>query len=113
MNKKRIIISTLLGAFLGVFCIIGVGSRVGYSGNWLFLFAMWYNRLVMGIMIGLISNFKIFKNFWNEILRGAFVGTIISSAIYFSTEFRDFPALFAGILYGIIIDTVATRMSRR
>ncbi len=113
MNKKRIIISILLGAFLGVLCIMGVGSRVGYSGNEVFLFAMWYNRLVMGIMIGLISDFKLLKNFWNEVLRGAFVGAIISSAIYFSTEFRDLPALFAGILYGIIIDTVATRMSRR
>ena len=113
MNKKRIIISILLGAFLGVFCIIGVGSRVGYSGNGLFLFAMWYNRLVMGIMFGLISDFKIFNNFWNEVLRGAIVGTIISSAIYFSTEFRDLPALFAGTFYGIIIDTVATRLSRR
>ena len=113
MNKKRIIISILLGAFLGLFCVIGVGSRVGYSGNGLFLFAMWYNRFVMGFMFGLISDFKILDNSWNVVLRGAIVGTLISSAFYLSTEFRDLPALFAGALYGIIIDSVATRMSRR
>ena len=55
----------------------------------------------------------IFKNFWNVVLGGAIVGTIISSAIYFSTEFRNLQALFAGTLYGIIIDIVATRLSRR
>ena len=113
MNKKRIIIATLLGAFLGVFCIIGVGYREGYSGNGLFLFAMWYNRLMMGIMIGVMSDFKLLKSFLNEVLRGAIIGTIISGAIYFSSEFRDLPALFAGVLYGIIIDSIATRLSRK
>jgi hypothetical protein len=113
MNKKRLITSVLLGAFLGIFCIIGVGMRVGYSGNWLFLIAMWYNRVVMGFVIGIMKDFKVAKGSWNEVIRGALVGIIISSTIFVSSEFRDIPAFFAGVVYGIIIDTIASKLSRK
>ena len=43
----------MTGAFLGVFCIIGVGTRTGYSGNEVYLLGMWYNRVVMGLIVGL------------------------------------------------------------
>jgi len=109
MKLKRIIIAILTGSILGIFCIIGAGQRVGFSGNELFLFALWYNRFLMGTVIGIASDLKIIKTKWNIFLRGGILGLIVTSAFFLSTGFRDIPSFFAGIVYGLIIDYVATR----
>ncbi len=109
MRTKRILISVIMGAVLGVLCIVGVGTRIGYGGNEMFLFAMWYNRIVLGLLIGLAYDIKIIESDKNYIIRGLLLGLIVSSAITFTSEFRDWPSFFAGIAYGIIIDYVATR----
>ncbi len=109
MRTKRILISVMMGAVLGVLCIVGVGTRIGYGGNEMFLFAMWYNRIVLGLLIGLAYDIKIIGSDKNYIIRGLLLGLIVSSAITFTSEFRDWPSFFAGIAYGIIIDYVATR----
>lgn len=108
LNKKRIIISLLTGGILGIFCIVGVGSRIGYE-NSVFLIAMWYNRVLMGLMVGLADDIQIIKGTKNSILRGMLLGLIVSSAIFLTSEFRDFPSFFAGIVYGVIIDYVASK----
>ncbi len=110
-NKKRLLIALLTGAILGIFCIIGVGNRIGYE-HYIFLIAMWYNRIIMGLMIGLAGDIVITKNSSNVFIRGAFLGLIVSSAIFLSTEFRDTPSFFAGVVYGIIIDFVATKYGK-
>lgn len=107
MLTKRLRISLLVGAILGIFCIIGVGYRQGYSGNGLFLFAMWYNRIIMGLAIGLAGDWL--KN--RYIIRGLILGTLITAAFFFSTGFRDWLGFFAGIGYGVIIDYLATKYS--
>ena len=111
MNKKRILIALLTGAILGVFCIIGVGARIGYE-NYIFLVGMWYNRVVMGLLIGLADSIQITRGAKNVLLRGALLGLIVSSAIFISTEFRDIPSFFAGIAYGVIIDFVASKYGK-
>ncbi|MGM0406126.1 MAG: hypothetical protein ACQEQM_08300 [Thermoplasmatota archaeon] len=108
IRTKRIMISVIMGAVLGVLCIVGVGARIGYNGNELFLFAMWYNRVIMGLLIGLAYDIKIIDSNKNFIVRGFILGFIVSLAITFTSEFRDWPSLFAGMAYGIIIDLVAT-----
>ncbi len=111
INKKRIGIAVLLGAILGIFCIVGVGTRIGFSGNKWYLFGMWYNRIIMGLLIGFAGSWEIFTSgsqLKNATLRGLILGTIVTSAILFSTSFKDIPSWGAGILYGIIIDVVAT-----
>lgn len=114
-NYKRLGISTLLGAVLGVFCIIGVGSRVGMTGNEWYLFGMWYNRVLMGVLIGFAGYWQLIeggdKDLKNAGVRGLILGTIVTSAIFFSTGLKDVPAWFAGIAYGVIIDVVATHFS--
>jgi hypothetical protein len=107
MITKRLKISITVGAILGVFCIIGVGYRQGYAGNSLFLFAMWYNRVIMGLIIGLAGHWMAKR----YILRGLILGTLVTSAFFFSTSFRDWPGFFAGIAYGVIIDYIATKYS--
>ena len=119
MNWKRVGIAVLVGALLGILCIVGVGARIpgGYLVNIVFLIGMWYNRVIMGLVIGLAGEGVIIKGeqsrMWaNAVVRGLIFGLLVSSAIFLSTEFRDLPALFAGIAYGLIIDIVATAFSR-
>ena len=102
---KRLHLSILTGALLGVLCILGVGSRLGVSGNEVFLISVWYNRVLMGTVIGLLPGRG------NIILRGMAIGLLVSLASFLSTEFRDLPGFLAGIVYGAIIDYVATKHS--
>jgi hypothetical protein len=120
VNRKRLGIALLTGALLGILCIIGVGARIpgGYLPNIIFLIGMWYNRIIMGLVIGLADGIVIIKGedrrMWaNAVVRGLLFGILVSAAIFVSTEFRDLPALFAGIAYGLIIDLVATALSRK
>ncbi|TFG31090.1 hypothetical protein EU527_13320 [Candidatus Thorarchaeota archaeon] len=114
-NLRRIAIATIAGALLGVLCIIGVGSRIdgGYS-NMIYLLAVWYNRVIMGLMIGFAGTVTIIhsekeKNYLNTIVRGLILGLIVSSAtLLLSESIFDLMGWFAGIIYGPIIDTVAT-----
>ncbi|PLX24600.1 hypothetical protein C0580_04865 [Candidatus Parcubacteria bacterium] len=110
--KKRIILAILTGALLGIFCIIGVSYRFGFSGNELFIFATWFNRVVMGIFIGLAGPLIFIKNRFNFLIRGAVFGFIISFSFYIATEFRDTIGFIAGILYGVIIDYIATKFNK-
>jgi hypothetical protein len=118
MNWKRLGIAVLAGALLGILCIVGVGSRIpgGYLTNIVFLIGMWYNRVIMGMLIGLADEIVIVKGengkkLVNAVVRGLIFGLLVSSAIFLSTEFRDLPSFFAGVAYGLIIDIVATRFS--
>ncbi|MFP4633379.1 MAG: hypothetical protein ACLFM9_00170 [Candidatus Aenigmatarchaeota archaeon] len=109
MEKRRTLIATLAGALLGVLCIAGVGYRLGFAGNWLFLLATWYNRVLMGFLIGVASDFKVLQSHRNKYVRGLVLGTLVTSALFLSTQFRDLPSFFAGMVYGAIIDYLATR----
>ena len=112
-NLKRISIGLLTGAILGIICIIGVGTRLGFSGNIVYLIGMWYNRVIMGLMVGLSEGIIILEKNrkHNSIFRGACIGLIVTTAIFLSTSFRDIPSFFVGILYGAIIDFISTSKS--
>ena len=112
-NPKRMGIGLLTGAILGIICIIGVGSRLGFSGNLVYLTGMWYNRVIMGLMVGLSEGIIIFEKSskYNSIFRGACIGLIVTTAIFLSTSFRDIPSFLVGVLYGVIIDFISTSKS--
>lgn len=113
--QKRVRISISLGAILGIFCIIGVGTRLGFAGNEWYLIGMWYNRVLMGILIGFADSWILVpgkeNQLRNAVIRGIILGTVVTSAIFFSTSFKDIPSWGAGIIYGIIIDVGATHFS--
>lgn len=114
LNNKRLILSTGLGAILGLFCVIGVSGRVPISGNELFFIGMWYNRVVMGFMIGLAGEIFLINNEkLNPVVRGALLGLFITSAIFLSSQAKDIMSFFAGIAYGIIIDVFVTWYVKR
>ncbi len=83
---------------------MGASIRSGFQSETYFLFALWYNRLIMGMMIGLASK----GSSMTEVIgRGAFVGILVSFAFYASVGFDDLVSFLAGIFYGIIIEYVA------
>ena len=104
MLTKRLKICIATGAILGVFCIVGASLRSGFQRDANFLFALWYNRLIMGLMIGLAGG----NPGWPKIIgRGAFFGLVVSLAFYLSPGFTDVVSFLAGIVYGIIIEYIA------
>lgn len=97
--------SLLTGGLLGVLCVIGIGSRLGFADQ-IFLFSAWYNRLLMGLVIGLSAELGFMRK---SGLRGALLGTVVSLAWFLSTGLADATGFVAGIAYGIIIDWAAER----
>ena len=104
--SKRMKVSLLAGAALGVVCIIGALIRSGGSSGTGFLFALWFNRLLMGMVIGLMEDIKETPRL---ILRGAITGLIVSFAFYSADGFGDVVSFLAGIAYGVIIELAARR----
>jgi hypothetical protein len=62
MSRKRLTISIVTGAILGILCIIGISIRMGFARNELFILATWVNRVIMGLVIGLAPYYKIKNN---------------------------------------------------
>jgi hypothetical protein len=114
INLKRIVFATLIGAILGILCILGASGRIGgWSGNEVILIGLWYNRVIMGLVIGFAGDLILIKkgkySKWvNSTIRGALLGLLISLQFYLSTNFLDLLSFLAGILYGIVIDILCT-----
>ena len=104
--SKRMKVSLLAGAALGVVCIIGALIRSGGSSGAGFLFALWFNRLLMGMVIGLMEDIKETPRL---ILRGAVTGLLVSFAFCSADGFGDAVSFLAGIVYGIIIELAARK----
>jgi hypothetical protein len=119
INIKRIGFATVLGAILGIFCILGASGRVGgWNGNEILLIGLWYNRVVMGILIGFAGEFQLIKKgnrskWLNSALRGMIFGFLVSLQFYLTTSFLDLPTFLAGIMYGIIIDLVSSLFAHK
>lgn len=110
MNKSRLIISVIAGAILGVFCIVGAQTRFNGELSTAFLFGFWFNRLLMGIVFGLIASPK---NYTNGIIRGLLLGLLISFSFYVATEYKDLLGFLVGGVYGVIIEVVAFKFEKR
>ena len=104
--SKRMKVSLLAGAALGVVCIIGALIRSGGGSGAGFLFSLWYNRLLMGMVIGLMEDIKETPRL---ILRGAVTGLLVSFAFYSADGFGDAVSFLAGIVYGVIIELAARK----
>lgn len=119
IDLKRIGLATLIGAVLGIFCILGASGRVGgWKGNEILLIGLWYNRVIMGLLIGFTGNLQLIKKgnsskWLNPILRGAILGLLVSLQFYLSTNLLDPLSFLAGILYGIVIDLLCTLFTQK
>ena len=110
MFTKRMLICIITGAVLGVVCIVGAQLRSGFEHDAPYLFSFWFNRLLLGIVIGLAS-FKL--STIQTLGRGALLGLLVSFAFYSSTGFQDVVGFIAGIVYGVIIEFAALKLDNK
>lgn len=102
--------AVLTGAALGVICIIGAGLRFGFEGNLALIFALWYNRVLMGFLIGVSGDIQINTGNGNQYLRGIILGIFVSAAYFFTSGMTDWISFLAGGVYGLIIEVVVERI---
>ena len=108
MFTRRMLVCVVAGAVLGVVCIVGAQIRSDFSRDAVFLFSFWFNRLLMGVVIGLaVSRLSTLRT----LLRGAILGLLVSFAFYSATGFTEVVGFVAGILYGIIIEYAALKLA--
>ena len=110
MLSKRMKICLITGALLGVVCIVGASVRSGFHSEPYFLFSLWYNRVILGLVIGLSGRSL---NLSGSVVRGAALGLVVSFAFYSSIGFTDTVSFLAGVLYGMIIEYVAFKLDVR
>ena len=108
--NRRLVVSIIIGAILGVFCIIGAQSRYDGTLSNGYLFGFWFNRILMGMVIGLMVPLKDMKL---SLIRGAVIGLIVSFGFYSATEFLDVTGFLVGAVYGIIIAFIAFKMKAK
>ncbi len=94
------------GALLGIVCVVGAYVRSGLSASPGFVFSLWYNRVIIGLAVG--APWKATSRSM-ALLRGAFLGLLVSFAFYSSTGFQDHISFVAGIVYGVILEAWLSR----
>lgn len=99
--SKRMKTSLIGGVLLGVVCVVGAYARSGFSASPIFIFSLWYNRVILGLVIGAPWNKSTKKK---AILRGGLLGLMVSFAFYSTSGFLDSVSFVAGIVYGIMIE---------
>lgn len=108
--KKRMIKGLVGGALLGIVCVIGANIRSGFTSDISFVFALWYNRVIIGLVIGapwpILTRNK-------ELLRGGILGLLVSFAFYASTNFQDPISFIAGIVYGVILEAFISKKIKK
>jgi hypothetical protein len=115
-SVKRVLLGIGMGAILGIFCIIGVSQRIpSYVFNpTAYLLSAWYNRVIMGLIIGLAGDWKILKtgsDSLNAIIRGAILGAVVSAIFGLFGQTLEWMFMLAGIMFGIINDWITTRLA--
>lgn len=116
---KRLLIGTLAGALLGVVCILGVAQRLptapvpsetGYLAN------AWFQRLIMGVIVGLAGNLRLFgapQGLPNAALRGLLIGAFTSVSFAFLGQQTTWTYFAAGLGFGLVADLATTAIVRR
>lgn len=104
--KSRMKPALIGGALLGLLCVAGAYIRSGFTASPVFVFSLWYNRVILGLVVGAPWNYT---TRGKAILRGAFFGLLVSFAFYSSTGFQDHISFVAGIIYGVILEAWLSR----
>lgn len=89
------------GAILGIVCVIGAYVRSNFTASPVFVFSLWYNRVILGLIVGAPWEKT---NQTHALLRGAGVGLAVSFAFYSTSGFQDPISFVAGIVYGVLLE---------
>jgi hypothetical protein len=104
--NKRLKVALIGGVLLGLICVAGAYIRSGLTASPIFVFALWFNRVIIGLVVGAPWTVTIRSK---ALLRGALLGLIVSFAFYSSTGFVDPISFVMGILYGVILEAWLSR----
>lgn len=107
---KRLKLALIGGAVLGIFCVVGAYLRSGGTASPTFIFALWFNRVIIGLAVGAPWNTT---NKSKNLLRGAIIGLLVSFAFYSSTGFQDHISFLAGVVYGVILEAWLSRPEKQ
>lgn len=99
--NKRMKESLIGGALLGIICVVGAYLRSGSTASPIFIFSLWYNRVIIGLAVGAPWKPTAISR---ALLRGAILGLLVSFAFYSSTGFEDPISFVAGVVYGAILE---------
>ncbi len=105
--SKRLKVALVGGDLLGLVCVIGSSVRSGFTASPIFVFSLWYNRVIIGLVIGAPWGPSSRKQ---ALFRGALLGLMVSFAFYCSTGFEDPVSFVAGIVYGLILEAWLLRL---
>ncbi len=103
INYKRVIGGVVLGALFGAFCV--VLSKYCITVCHLDFIEIFYSRILLGLLIGLLGSFKI-----NYIIRGGVLGFLVSLATVINDPSEIILFAGTGAVIGIIIDLVLTKI---
>ncbi len=106
---QRMIKSLIAGVLLGLVCVVGAYVRSNFTAKPDFVFSLWYNRVIIGLVIGAPWK-SVNRN--QSLFRGALLGLLVSFAFYSSTAFQDPISFIAGIVYGVIIEAYLFKTER-
>jgi hypothetical protein len=110
INTKRLIICLILGALAGLFCAFATAASTRVSFE--YMIYIWYNRLILGFIISIAEKIKIISNkHGNSIIRGLILGIIISIILIIIPGLAAISYLFAGIIFGALIDLISTLLA--
>lgn len=118
MNWKRVGAGTAFGALMGVICILGVSQRLPdpvYPSATVYLVGAWYNRVVMGVLIGFAGELKVVEAPdapLNALLRGVVLGAIVSASFAFFGQVVTVTYFLAGLMFGGANDLLTTYLTR-
>lgn len=107
--KRRMKVALIGGALLGLVCVAGAYVRSGFTASPEFVFSLWYNRVILGLVVGAPWPAT---DRWKALLRGALLGLLVSFAFYSSTGFQDHVSFAAGILYGVLLEGWLSRPAK-
>ncbi len=109
MKAKRLVLATILGILCGLFCMYGTISKFPeFAADTLFLIGIVYNRALIGVVIGIADNIDC-----NPALRGAVIGVVVSMAMAIFSVEGMLALLGFGLVYGVLIDVVTSRLEDR
>ena len=107
INTRRIKISVGLGVVAGTICLYGTVTSIPGVLTLPILATIFYDRVLLGFVVGIAYGLKI-----HPLIRGAIIGAVVSLLIAIPSGITGGALLMgAGVVYGIIIDIVATRFS--
>ena len=110
MEMKRLAIALVIGMLAGIFCAYGT-TMVNVPGlvvNMPILAMIFYNRLLIGLTVGLAGGVVLVKGkMLNSALRGIILGALVSIGISFNGGGEILILL--GMIYGLVADLLATK----